>query len=355
MNQVAIGSFNLLNLRLPNKPFYGTKGYSKHEYQRKTDWTASILDALKCQVIGVQEVFDRQALQACVAASKTMSEAAVVIAPHATAQNKLPRVGLIAMQPLLGPVKSIKQIPASAVVTLPGAPEIGLPDQVHQTFSRPILTTTINLGSTDAPVPAKIYVVHLKSRRPKTIGRSNSRGTEREDLDDPSIESRAHLRALMMRAAEATGLRQLLLTDLVGSRMPVIVLGDFNDHAKAMTTALISGRIYAKQLARRDYTLWHAAALQRPNVLKRNVGYTKIHLGEPDSIDHILLSEEFLRDGRHAIGEVLRVDWFNDHLNDRDVAHSDHGAIRATLQLKQPAASRDVPAAKARRQNKSKH
>ena len=63
------------------------------------------------------------------------------------------------------------------------------------------------------------------------------------------------------------------------------------------------------------------------------MGYTKILAGEPDSIDHVLLSEEFLRGGKHAIGEVVAVDYFNDHLNDADPLQSDHGAIRVTLEL----------------------
>ena len=79
--------------------------------------------------------------------------------------------------------------------------------------------------------------------------------------------------------------------------------------------------------------MWHAAALQRPNALKRDMGYTKIYLDEPDSIDHILLSEQFLRDGRNSIGEVQKVDYFNDHLNEKPNLISDHGAVRATLLL----------------------
>jgi len=348
MSRVAIGSLNLLNLRLPGKPFYSNPGYSKDQYRRKVDWTGHLFDQLQCQFLGVQEVFDEQALKDCAAASTVFRDAASVVAPHSKPNdNHLPRVRLISTLPLLGPVESITQIPPSAAITLPGAPEIGLPAEDHQLFSRPVLATTVNLGTVDAPVPARLFVVHLKSRRPKRLSSDEQVSGDdhrAEDMDDPVVEARAHLRALMMRSAEATGIRQLLLKDLVNSRTPVIVLGDFNDHAKAMTTELICGRTVARRLDRRDYTLWHAGALARPNVLKRDVGYTNIYMGEPGSIDHILLSEEFLREGRHAIGEVMRVDWFNDHLNNHDDDSSDHGAIRATLQIKTPAASENAPA-----------
>ena len=346
MTQIAISSLNLLNLRLPGRPFYGLAGYSPQEYQTKTHWMGALFDRLHSDFIAVQEVFDEAALQDCVAASATMRNAQVVIAPGAEGDANLPRVGLIAAQPLLAPVESIADLPTEATVVLPGAPELNLPETRHTSFSRPVLATTINLGSAGKPIPARLYVIHLKSRRPKRLqlaspDNSNDEGFDDtdasgpsgENMDNPAIEARAHMRALMMRAAEAAGLRQLLLRDLVNSRMPVIVAGDFNDHAKAMTTEMITGRIYRRQLNRRDHTLWHAGALQRPNVLKRDVGYTKIHLGEPDSIDHILLSEEFLRDSKHAIGEVMRVDWFNDHLNNPATTQTDHGAIRATLRL----------------------
>ncbi|MFK7962820.1 MAG: endonuclease/exonuclease/phosphatase family protein [Burkholderiaceae bacterium] len=348
MNRLHVGSLNLLNLRLPGRPFYGNPGYKKNEYKRKLTWTANMFDQLQCPLLAVQEVFDEQALRDCAKASAVYQNAASIVAPHAASpDNELPRVGLISSLPLLGPVESIVDIPPSAAISLPGAPEIGLPPQDHRQFSRPVLATTVNLGTEALPVAARLYVIHLKSRRPKRLDNEQNHDSAKyvaEDMDDPIVETRAHLRALMMRSAEATGIRQLLLKDLVNSRTPVMVLGDFNDHAKAMTTALICGRTVARRLDRRDYTLWHAGALARPNVLKRDVGYTNIYMGEPGSIDHILLSEEFMRESRHAIGEVVRVDWFNDHLNNRHDDSSDHGAIRASLQIKMPSPSKDAPA-----------
>jgi len=218
-------------------------------------------------------------------------------------------------------------------VRLPAAPEIGLPEMLHDRFSRPVLGITVDLatGTRRKPLPARVYVVHLKSRRPN---RASIPGGSGEDMDDPVIEARAHMRSLLMRTAEAGGLRALVLRDLHRERMPVIVMGDFNDHAKAATTNLVAGRMAPKNLARRDIQLYHAAALQAPNILTHRIGYTKFHLGEPDSIDHILLSEEFLREGRHAIAEVERVDYFNDHLSEHGRLASDHGAIRASLRLR---------------------
>lgn len=334
MRRINIGSLNLLNLRSVGKGIYGSPGYSEAQFQDKVRWIGAMFDQLACELIAVQEVFDQDALQACVERSDHMRQCAAVIAPHAQSGNDLPRVGLVCRLPLLSPVESIVDIPAQAVAPLAGAPEIGIADHAHHRFSRPVLAVTVNLGGKDHPIPARVYVVHLKSRRPRRlVGTAGAYDGVAESMDDPSIEARAHLRSLMMRGIEATGIRHLVLRDLLGSRMPVIVMGDFNDHAKAMTTELITGRMQVNARQRRDHLLWHAAALQRPHALKRDIGYTKIHLGEPDSIDHILVSEEFLRDSRHAIGEIVDVAWFNDHLNDPATQRSDHGAIRATLEL----------------------
>jgi hypothetical protein len=325
-----LASFNLLNLHLPRHPFYGHEGYSGSAYHRKIGWTARLLDRLAADLIGVQEVFAEQALIECVARSRTLRDARVVAAPRAGEGNTLPRVGLISRLPLAAELESIERMPGSASVMLPGAPEIGLDDQAQTLFSRPVLRTSVALGEGGRGPVARVYVVHLKSRRPKRLEAPDGTG---EDLDDPVIEGRAHLRTLLIRAAEAAALRQLLLEDLIGPDTPVIVMGDFNDHAQAMTTEMITGRHLARRRARRDHQLWHAAALTTEPGGPGRYGYTKIHDGEPGSIDHVLLSEEFLRGGKHAIGEVTGVDYFNDHLNDRDALQSDHGAIRVTLRL----------------------
>ena len=51
----------------------------------------------------------------------------------------------------------------------------------------------------------------------------------------------------------------------------------------------------------------------------------------------MLVSEECLPNGRNSVGDVRRVDYFNDHLHEgRDRTRSDHGFVRALLRLKLP-------------------
>lgn len=329
-DRLRIASLNTLNLRLPARAIYQDVGYTPAEFEAKSAWLARMIDALSSQLVGLQEIFDQAALRETVARCAGPPPRWVA-APEPRSTPDLPRVALLSWLHALGEVESTERIPDGFRVRLPGAPEIGLPETVHEHFSRPVLSVTVDLATgRRKPVPARIYVVHLKSRRPN---RASIPGGPGEDMDDPVVEARAHMRSLLMRAAEAGGLRALLLRDLHRARMPVIVMGDFNDHAKAATTNLVAGRMAPKNLARRDIQLYHAAALQAPNILTHRIGYTKFHLGEPDSVDHILLSEEFLRQGRHAIAEVERVDYFNDHLSEPGRLTSDHGAIRVGLRM----------------------
>jgi hypothetical protein len=59
------------------------------------------------------------------------------------------------------------------------------------------------------------------------------------------------------------------------------------------------------------------------------VGYSHIYQGTPDILDQIWVSEELLASSRFSLGEVLRVEHFNDHLHEgRDRTRSDHGFVR---------------------------
>jgi hypothetical protein len=87
--------------------------------------------------------------------------------------------------------------------------------------------------------------------------------------------------------------------------------------------------------AARDIALWHAYDVQTGAALRRDVAYSHVFQGHPEVLDQIWVSEEFVAGSRFALGEVRKVDYFNDHLNDRrDRARSDHGFVRAALRYR---------------------
>lgn len=169
---------------------------------------------------------------------------------------------------------------------------------------------------------------------------------EQRTPHDPVVRARGQARSLMQRAAEACALRNLLLDVLVHSSMPVMVLGDLNDSATAVTTQIITGRPPHRKLPHSvkieawDRMLYNAKDIVARRSLETHF-YTHIHNGHYGCLDHILLSQEFVQENKKHIGRVLNVTYYNDHVIDDTISNefvpthqSDHGQVVASILLK---------------------
>ena len=330
-NQFAVATFNLLNFHDAQTPFYDKEGYTVAQYNQKCDWIAHQLDNLDADIVGFQEVWSERALVDAVRRSSKMSGAQVVTAPSAGLGNKLPRVGIVSRLPLVGAVESIQEIPASLALDLPGPVQANLPfePRKHALFSRPILRARLNLSAAhDEPQILTVFVLHLKSKRPNAYEVVVNGETLKENLDDAATAARASLRSLIMRGIEAAAVRALVLETISHTNTPTLVLGDFNDSADSVTTEIITGRSAPFDKAGRDTTLFNAADLTYRHKMTRDVTYSHVHQDDPGTLDHVLVSEEFLPNSKFGQFVVQKVDYFNDHLNDRDPLTSDHGVVR---------------------------
>jgi Endonuclease/Exonuclease/phosphatase family len=340
-NQFSLATFNVLNLHDANIPFYEHEGYSTAQYNEKCDWLADQFDRLDVDILALQEIWSEKALIDCVARSKTMRNAAVVTAPGAGPGNLLPKVGLVSRLALTTPVVSIAQIPSFLTIDLPGPFNRDEFKQMprdfvakHREFSRPVLKAKINLGAHNdqrgTSSSLTLFVTHLKSKRPDRFEwQSPSGQLVTENLDDPRCESVARLRSLMMRGIEAAALRSLVLDEVEHTRQATIVAGDFNDSSDAVTTEIVTGRAMPFDKQGADCVLFDVAALPFSHKLRREVTYSHVHQDEPSTLDHILVSEEFLATSKFAQFKLQRLDYFNDHLNERNPMTSDHGVVRA--------------------------
>ena len=73
---LKIATFNLRNCALPHFQFYDNQDpYDENLYRAKRDWTARQIDAINADIIVFQEVFQVQALQEALQASRTMNQA----------------------------------------------------------------------------------------------------------------------------------------------------------------------------------------------------------------------------------------------------------------------------------------
>jgi len=328
MKPLRIATLNCLNLAMPGRRFYaGVEPYSADEYIAKTQWLAAMLDRLAADFVLLQEVFHEQALSDVVRQSAGGARGWSLAAPLATSVNDRPRLGLVWRAPWQPKLESIAAFPAGCAVPLPEA-------QPHDEFSRPLLRAEVALPGFAGGATLTLLNVHLKSRRPDFA--------ESEDRDDPAVQARAQLRSLVKRGAEAAALRRIVIEATQRSHAPLVVAGDLNDEASAVTTRIVADTSWkAEDRRRRDFMLFDALDVERrpsPGPA-REVAFTFLHGGEPERIDHVLVSEEFVPQSKRAIGCVAAVEVLSDHLLERrrdparlERIYSDHATVCVTLE-----------------------
>ena len=315
--EIRFATFNVFNLAPPGVQLYENLAPLTHEeYEAKADWTAQQLDQLDADVVAFQEIFSQAALRDVLSRTRKYKDAIHAgfdPDPHAT--RLTPNVALVSRLPLADNAMTYSTLPHNLSIHLPGVAE------PVTRFTRPVLHAQIVVSKN---LRINIFVVHLKSKRP------DLRAGESED--DQGQLSIAALRSLIRRGMEAVGLRCLLTDAMKGNGIPVVVLGDFNDIAAAVSTQLVMGLGQLCQNGR-DNRLFETYRIQPRRDPLRNVGYTHVHNGTYEAVDHILVSEEFNPASPLAIGEVLDVEYLNDHIPLRQPEASDHGAVMARIQL----------------------
>lgn len=327
-----IATNNLLNFSLANRVYYeNMQPYSEHQYQRKLTGLYELLKNAQSDIYAFQEVWDEEALQQL--AVKLGFEPSQALAPMASNDPSSPLTSGKGAQntPALGLISRFKVLDWQLLTDFPDLAVVDIPDEgPYKRFNRPPLVATLEVYGQ----PITVITAHLKSKRPHYL--RDEQGNRLEDYDDPMLRVRAKLRSLCMRAAEAASLRLFMIDILNKTRHPLILLGDMNDVTDSVTTQLLaetSEVIYDK--AMRDVALFDAARVQTSYGWMRDVAYTHLYQGMPEVIDQLFVSEEFLVDGKFSLGEVERVDYFNDHLKkDYEERFSDHGIVRAKIKLK---------------------
>lgn len=302
-----VATYNVLNLALPGRDFYhGQNPYNPREYDAKVQWLGERFRTLNADVLAVQEVWDEAALADAVARSGLRYNFVAVPGaengPGQSGAQGTPRVGLVTRLKVLS-VASLADFPLAAVVDVPGLGP-------HTRFERPPLLVTLQMNHGQE---LHVITAHLKSKRPKFL--QDSDGKVAEDTDDPTVQAVASLRSLLMRAGEALALRLKVVELLHRTRAPLVLMGDLNDSPHSVTTQLIAATSQvAYDRSARDTALYSAWDVQGEAAMRRDVAYSHIHQGYPEVLDQILVSEEFVATSRQALGDVRRVEVFNDHL-----------------------------------------
>ncbi|MEP3631869.1 MAG: endonuclease/exonuclease/phosphatase family protein [Shimia thalassica] len=395
MTRFTIASFNVKNLIGPDKEYYEFQSYTPEEYAWKEDWMAQQMFSMDADIIGFQEIFEEEALQAVIAEtdrigresndavlpSKTKSyrkkaifrklsyapytDAKLAFAPNANDTGQpgrrrpgvaiLSRYGFVGTPEIIQVLDTPLKIPFSELTGEDGG------FFTLSRLSRPILKARIPVGKHVITV----FNCHLKSKLgefPKPAGADYA---PESDLTryDPVGRALGALRSALRRMAEAWVLRREILRELQAGH-PVMVLGDFNDGEHAVSSEIISGetpfRNYSWMLRHdaKDYNdrytkeenkaitnavlahqLTSAEALFVRKSM-RDMVYTAAFGGIYESLDQIYLSRHFHPDNAGRIGDMEYFSVFNDHLTDGSHAEapynklaSDHGQIMAHMKI----------------------
>ena len=321
--EFKVATFNVLNLALAGEKYYN-RSYPQDQYEKKVQWLAGQINRMEADIIGFQEIFHMAALQEVVEATGRYDGANVVVGER---NGEGPAVAIVSRFPILDH-DDILAFPKGSQLEIDG---IDIP--IHN-FSRPVLRVRLRLSD---ELIVNVFVVHLKSKRPKM----------RDDVNphDPRERAKGESRSLMIRAAETTALRHLLLEALEGTNDPVIVMGDLNDDGGAVTSKILVGTEPWRNLPLKvkqrlwDVHLYNVKDIQARQSY-RDVYYTHLYNGHYDSLDHILVSQEFVRQNPNRLGYVEYVKVYNDHLVDEtlsgdrvDLWESDHAQVIANIHL----------------------
>jgi len=331
--QFSVASFNLYNLNLPGLRIYrDTDGWDPEVYESKVTWTALMLKSLKSDVWGFQELWHHQALTDVFTRAGQHLEYELLV-PEGHAGGRIVCAGAVKKEILVGEPTWIENFPEKFRLESGGdaqSPDISI--SVDR-FSRPVLRFTVQPRSNDTPIA--VYVAHLKSKTPAEIYRE---GWYRDD-DEYYSKHRTALGSAVStirRTAEAAALRMILTEEMKGTETPVIVLGDLNDGQHSNTINILTGQpnyLFSGSLGGSDTALYTVGTLQAYRS-QRDIYYTHIYQNTHESLDHILVSQEFYDNSRKRVWLFEGMELRNDHLDRDDHKLSgtgDHGVVRASF------------------------
>ena len=341
LEEFSVATFNLYNFQLPGlamNPFQ--KPWTKTEFERKVSWVARMLEMVDADVIGLQELWHAEAMET-VLTRRALRDRYDLLATPATG-NRIVCAALVRKGLLDGDPTWVSDFPEAVRLEStdsldPQAPAIS----VHiPGFSRPVLRFSVALR--DAPPLTEVFVAHLKSKLPTQVN-----GETWYDADPETY--RDHRNALgaaistIRRTAEATALRVLLTEVMKGTETPVLVLGDLNDGQHSNTINILTEQpnyLVGESQGGADIGLYTAQTLQEYRDT-RDVYYTHVHQDLRESLDHVLVSEQFYDHSlrRRWLFDGLAIS--NDHLNEEDhraTGTGDHGVVKVSFRWRPRAA-----------------
>lgn len=336
--KISFASCNLYNINQPGLPIYrDTDGWDQQAYDKKVAWTGTKLFDLKSDVWGFQELWHQQSLQDVFSAAGLADDYELLVPPDHDG-GYIVCAGAVRKDLLVGEPEWIVNFPDKFKLISGGddAQTSNLSVSIDK-FSRPVLHFKIKPRSNGKTI--SVYVVHFKSKGPTHIYREQWYKDDNEYYSKHRTSIGSAI-STIRRTAEATALRMILTDEMKHNGNPVVVLGDCNDaqHSNTLNILteqpnyLLSG--YSKGGS--DTALYTVETLQEYRSL-RDVYYTHIYKNTRESLDHILVSQEFYDNSKNRLWAFKGMDLTNDHLNTdehKENGTTDHGIVRATFEYR---------------------
>ena len=334
--QLSFASCNLYNLNEPGLRIYSdSNGWSQTEYDNKIAWTGAALKASRSDVMGFQELWHKKSLKAALTAAGLNSKYKALVPANHTGQ-KIVCAAAVRKEILVGDPTWIEDFPGDFKLESGGddAQTSGIAVNITK-FSRPVLHFQIKPRSDGRII--SVYVAHLKSRRPTPIYNEPWYTKAKHSKHREGLGSAI---ATIRRTAEAAALRMILTEEMKGTDRPVVVLGDLNDSQHSNTLNIITGQpnYLLSGLSRGggDADLYTVGTLQEYRSL-RDIYYTYIYQNFRESLDHILVSQEFYDNSKKRLWAFKGMTLDNDHLDDdnhKEAGSSDHAYVRAQFEYR---------------------
>lgn len=395
MTQFKVATFNVKNLIGPGQEYYQFETYTSEEYEWKKSWLARQLLSMDADIVCFQEIFDEEALWDVIEETNRRGEALnrlttpdddspykgraifrkIRFEPYKRDQlrfsanandgapgQRRPGLAILSRFGFKGAIKTTQVLEKPLSINYP---DLGGGDAGQFTLtrtSRPIQRATVRISDTDL----RIYNIHFKSKLGEFARSKGAKFPREADLTNYDALGRAmgELRAANRRMAEAVVLRSLVLRDLEAGNV-VMALGDFNDGAHSVPSAIVSGeRPFRNYSWMRRHNARHrddrysseenekiTAKIKRLQLnsaeayfVRRSLNdtvFTSAFGGVYESIDQILLSRHFDPENKKRRGDVEYLTILNDHLTDGSHPEapynklaSDHGQLVAHLSMR---------------------
>ncbi len=288
-------------------------------------------------VWGFEELWHEKALKDVFQEAGMLSNYDLLVPPNHKGQ-RIVCAGAVRKNILIGDPEWISEFPDKLRLTSAGDdPQTTEISVAIDKFSRPILHFKIKPRSRGKVI--SVYVAHLKSKRPTAIFKEAWFKQDKKFYAAHSIGLGSAI-STIRRTAEAAALRMILTKEMKGTGIPVVVIGDLNDGQHSNTLNIITEQpnylLSGLNKGGSDVGLYTVGTLEEYRSL-RDVYYTHVFKNTRESLDHILVSQEFYDNSRHRLWAFKGMELSNDHLNRDDhkkTGTSDHGVVRAMFEYR---------------------